>query len=194
MSKKRILFAESGPQLPRGTQESQDYLKKLDVLRFNHTGNQRTSFIRTRNEIEHILGLRYNTIDHIYEDSLKEVEGLEVIFKRPEMKDDGNEDGDGKVAYAIYPILIPYIPDTEPLVDSDLPNRFVIPKSIIEPYLVHTDPNEHLNNNQQRAFALEFYLGQDSKGEYYIIMQHVDINLRTFICGETHNPVTIPTP
>ncbi len=167
--------------------------KGLMKQRNNHTGNQWTKFIRTRNEIEHILGLGYDQNYHHYVDKMPEIEGLEVIFMRGNILSDGNKDGLGKAAYAVYLILLPYKEDEKSLITSDfLPDRYVILKSAIEDYLIHTDDEPHLRGNGNRAYALEFFLGQLGDGTYKIVMQQVDTYMKYFPCAEGNVPIELP--
>lgn len=182
-------FIENTIILTPNSVEAGDYLKSLIEFRQNHTGNQWSKFIRTRNEIEHILGLKYDYDNHSYLEKINKVSGLEIIIERPEIKDNGNINGDGKVAYAVYIDLKPFEGTKK---DTNEEKRFVVSKQVMKDYLVHTDEQLHLNNNPHRAYALEFYIGEDSKGDYYVIMQHIDVNLRMFICGESHMPIRIP--
>jgi hypothetical protein len=165
----------------------------LVAQRCKHTGNQWTKFIRTRNEIEHILGLRYNTISHKYEDFLPAIEGLEVIFMRGDILDGGNERGIGNTAYAVYPIILPYQKDKNPSITSDfIEDRYVILKSAIEDYLIHTDDVLHLIGNTNRAYALEFYLSMDSKSQYKMVMQQVNTRMEKYMCAEGNTPIELP--
>jgi hypothetical protein len=165
----------------------------LEQKRFNHTGNQWTKFIRTRDEIEHILGIRYDKIKHCYVYPLDGIDGLEVLFMRGNILDGGNPKGLGKTAYAVYPILLPYKEGENPLITSDfLPDRYVILKSAIEDYLIHTDDELHLRGNTNRAYALEFFLGKDKEGIYKVIMQQVDTNITYFPCAEGNTPIELP--
>ena len=168
----------------------------LEQERSNHTSNWRTKFIRTRNEIEHILGLRYDSDKHNYIDKMPEIKGLEIIFMRGNILDEGNKKEQGKNAYATYLILLPYIEGDKPLITPDfLPERYVILKTAIEDYLIHTDDTLHLENNPNRAYALEFFLGrlnEEDGGSYKIIMQQVDKHMIGFPCSEMNTPIELP--
>ena len=181
------------PNLSKGKDIDDNNYKDLMKQRSNHTGNQWTKFIRTRNEIEHILGLRYNPISHEYEDFLPEVDGLEVIFMRGDILDSGNSKGLGKTAYAVYVILLPYEKAAKPLITSDfLQDRYVILKNAIEDYLIHTDDELHLRGNRNRAFALECFLGQLDDGTYKVVIQQVDTHMTYFPCAEGNVPIELP--